>query len=223
MTTQCASIIDGCRLFARITPEARARLAGIARPVIEPARRMLFRQGDPCPGAFVVGSGCVRVFKLAPSGKEHILHLCRSGGCFAEAAAIGGFSCPAFAETVEDSVLALLPTGPFMELLRTDHRLCLDLLAGMAGWLHQLVDQVEGLVLSDAAGRLARWLLADARGTGRARLPSPNRLLALQLNLTAETLSRTLRRFAEERLIVHEGDAVTIIDDPGLAAVAAGA
>ncbi len=215
-------IINGCRLFARLAPSGRERLAAIARPVDAPARHMLFRQDDPCPGAFVVGRGRVSVYKLAPSGKEHILHLVGPGGIFAEAAVIGGFPCPAFAQATEASELALLPAADLMALLRADHGFCLDLLAGMAGWLHYMVDQVDALVLSDASGRLARWLIANAGPDGIARLPSPNRLLALHLNLTAETLSRILRRFSDENLIVHEDDRVTVLDRDGLGTIVAG-
>ncbi len=219
---RCERIINGCRLFARLAPAGRERLAAIARPVDAPARHLLFRQDDPCPGAFVVGRGRVRVYKLAPSGKEHILHLVGPGGIFAEAAVIGGFPCPAFAQTTEASELALLPAHDLMALLRADHAFCLDLLAGMAGWLHSMVDQVDALVLSDASGRLARWLLANVGPDGVAHLPSPNRLLALHLNLTAETLSRTLRRFTDENLIAHDGDRISIRDRDGLGSVASG-
>jgi CRP/FNR family transcriptional regulator len=217
-----ATIIGQCRLFTRLSPAARVQLRTLAEVRSFAAGSTLFRQGDDCPGVYVVGSGLVRVFKLAPSGKEHVLHLAGPGKTFAEAAVIGGFACPAFAEAVEDSELALIPTDRFTGFLRSDHQACIDLLAGLAGWLHHVVDLLEDVVLRDAAGRLARHLAAHADAEGAVRLPSLRKHLASQLNLTPETLSRTLRRLDEDGCIAAGRDEILVRDRERLAAVAEG-
>ena len=171
---------------------------------------------------FVVGSGLIRVFKLAPSGKEQVLHLAGPGATFAEAAVIGGFACPAFAQAVEASEVAVIPVAEFTAFLRRDHQGCIDLLAGLASWLHHVVDLLEDLTLRDAAGRLARHLLAAAGAGGRVVLPSMRKHLAAQLNLTPETLSRTLRRLDEDGCIASERDAITVKDRARLEAVSEG-
>jgi CRP/FNR family transcriptional regulator len=192
-----SAIIDRCRLFARVNPERRARLAAIAVRQELVRGRIVFRQDDPPPGIYVVGSGLVRVYKLAPSGKEHILHLAGPGQTFAEVAVMGQFNCPAFAEVVDDAEVALLPTESVSSLLRADHQLCLELLVGMSAWVHHLTGLLEDIVLRDAAGRIARHLLNCAGDQGVVVLPGLKKHLASHLNLTSETLSRTLRRFTD--------------------------
>jgi len=83
---------------------------------------------------------------------------------------------------------------------------------------------LEDLVLRDAAGRVASHLLAAASGSEREfRLKVRKRDLANHLNLTSETLSRTLRRLAESGLVeVGPGQALRVVDRAGLADVAAG-
>jgi CRP-like cAMP-binding protein len=215
-------IVQRCRLFARLQPTARSRLAACAEMHEAAAGSTLFRQGDPCPGMFIVGSGLVRVYKLAPSGKEQVLHLAGPGATFAEAAVIGGFACPAFAQTVEASQVALIPTADFMAFLKSDHQACIDLLAGLAGWLHHVVDLLEDLTLRDAAGRLARHLIQHAGSGGVVELPSMRKHLASQLNLTPETLSRTLRRLDQDGCISAEREAIVVVDPQRLSAVAEG-
>lgn len=191
------AIIDRCRLFARVNPERRLRLSSIAVKQAFVRGRIIFRQDDPPPGIYVVGNGLVRVYKLAPSGKEHILHLAGPGQTFAEVAVMGQFNCPAFAEVIDDVEVALLPTELISGLLRTDHQLCLELLIGMSTWVHHLTGLLEDIVLRDAAGRVARHLLNCAGESGVVVLPGLKKHLASHLNLTSETLSRTLRRFTD--------------------------
>jgi CRP/FNR family transcriptional regulator len=183
----------------------------------------IFREGEPAPGVFVVGSGLVRVFKLAPSGKEHVLHLAGPGMTFAEVAVLGEFACPAFAEALEETVCLLLPVEPFMRALREDHQLSLQILSSMAMWVKSLVSLLEDIVLRDAAGRVAGYLLqAQAEQGAAISLPSLKKHIASHLNLTSETLSRTLRQLREDRLIRENAGGLVILDGPGLKRIAEG-
>lgn len=218
-------IIRKCGLFRTLTNEWVEVLA--AEAIVRKFKKgtRIFRQGDPCPGLYCVGSGLVRIYKYAPSGKEHVLHFADPGKTFAEVAALGEFSLPAHAEAVEDSVCVVLPTDKLMRLLRTHHELCLQLLQGMAFWIRSLVGLMEDLVLRDASGRVARHVLeADPTG-GRQEftLPVLKKDLASHLNLTSETLSRTLRRLTEAGLIKMSGpQKFQVLNPAGLRDVAEG-
>ncbi len=183
----------------------------------------IFREGDPVPGVFIVGGGLVRVFKLAPSGKEHVLHLAGPGMTFAEVAVLGDFPCPAFAEALEETACLLLPVEPFRRALREDHQLSLQILSSMAMWVKSLVSLLEDIVLRDAAGRVAGYLLQVQSEPGTAiSLPSLKKHIASHLNLTSETLSRTLRQLREERLIREDESGLVILDAPGLKRIVEG-
>lgn len=221
MSVEVTSILKRCRLFALVRGESWNRLARIGRLLKLEEGEIVFRQGDPCPGVFVVGHGMVRIFTLAPNGKEHVLHMMGSGATFAEAAAIGRFPCPAFAEALAPTQAVLLPTEEFHSLLSSDHDLCVQLLAGMAGWVKHLVDLVERLTLRDAMGRVAGHLLAGAH-LNEVHLPGLKRHLASHLNLTSETLSRVLRQLRDEQIIETDGGAIRILDGSRLRRIAEG-
>ena len=202
VSEQVRKILTDCRFFAQVRGASLEKLLGMARLKQYPKGTIIFREGQECPGVFVVGIGLVRIFKTAPSGKEHVLHLVDPGLTFAEVAAIGQFPCPAFAEATMDTSCVLLPATPFLHALRSDHKLCLQLMASMAFWVRHLVGLMEDIVLRDAAGRLARHLLEAGRSEGDVfTLPSLKKDLANHLNLTSETFSRTLRRLADAGLI----------------------
>jgi len=217
-------IVSGCRFFSGLTETSHQRIVSLAVRKRYKKGEIVFRQGQSCPGVFVVGRGNVRVYKIAPSGKEHVLHFASEGMTFAEVAAIGQFECPAYAEALEDTICALLPQEAFLKALRSDHDLCMQLLQGMAGWVRHLIGLLEDIVLRDAAGRVARHLLQQAAGSGSEfALPILKKDLASHLNLTSETLSRTLRRLAEGTMIeMPDQQSIRVLDRGGLAEIADG-
>jgi len=219
-----AQILHSCRLFSTIEPASFQRLVAMARLVRFPARRLIFRDGDECPGVYVVGSGLVRVYKTGPGGKEHVLHMVGPGQSFAEVAAIGGFPCPASAESVAATVCTLLPLERFRAALREDHPLCIGMMVGLTQWVHHLVGLLEDVALRDAVGRLAHFLLNfPADPDGLVELPMLKRHLASHLNLSSETFSRSIRRLVTAGVIAEpKGSHLRIVDAEKLARVAEG-
>ncbi|NLF72491.1 MAG: Crp/Fnr family transcriptional regulator [Candidatus Anammoximicrobium sp.] len=197
-------ILKNCHFFAQVDRQRIERLAQLAQLRRFSKGQLIFRQGEACPGVYMVGSGMVRVFKIAPSGKEHVLHILGPGNTFAEVAAIGGFNCPANAEAVADSTCVLIPLDLFRKAMSEDHQLCLQMMTGLTFWVRHFLSLMEDIVLRDAAGRLARFLLeAEPDGDGTVRMPTLKRHVASHLNLTSETFSRTLSRLIEAGLIVE--------------------
>ncbi len=209
-----AAAIRKCGLFKGLEDHWVAVLAEAGMLRRYRKEHQIFAEGDPCPGLFVVSAGLVRIYKRGPHGKDHVLHFADCGRTFAEVAAMGRFACPANAEAVEDSVCVVLPTDRLLALLERHHELCLQLLRGMSLWVRQLVGLLEDLVLRDATSRVARHLVEAATRADQDEfvLPMMKKDLASHLNLTSETLSRTLRRLADSGLIeLGEGQRIRIV------------
>jgi CRP/FNR family transcriptional regulator len=216
-------VLASCSFFSGLDARSRQRLLRMAQRREHRKGEAIFREGDPPPGVFVVGSGLVRIYKLAPSGKEHVLHLAGPGLTFAEVAVLGDFPCPANAEAIEPTLCILLPTDPFARALREDHALCLQLLASLGLWVRSLVTLLEGIVLRDAAGRVAAYLLQANEEHGQPiALAGLKRHVASHLNLTSETLSRVLRQLREDGLVTEGDDGLTVEAPEGLQALSEG-
>jgi CRP/FNR family transcriptional regulator len=224
-TRAIAEILRKCQLFKGLSDELISLLAAEAHTKKFSKGRVIFRQGEECPGLYCVGEGMVRVYKLAPNGKEHVLHFAEPGMTFAEVAAIGRFPCPAHAEALEETQCVVVPTSRFRRLLETRHDFCLEFLEGMTFWIRTLVGLLEDIVLRDASARVAAHVLRarSARAGESFTLPVRKKELAAHLNLTSEALSRTLRRLEDGGLIeMPDQHQIRIVRHAELEDVAAG-
>ncbi len=209
-------------LFAGLDDPQIERVRGIARLIQARRREVIFREGDPVEGIFVLLDGLVKIYKLSPEGKEHILHVIHPGQTFAEAAVFMAGGYPAYAEALQKSRAVLLPKRAFLDLLRTEPEISLRMIAALSRYLKLFADRIEDLSLKDVSARLARWFLRTAEQKGRDfwDLEITKAELASQLGTVSETLSRTLRKFREAGWIQVRGRFVKILDREALQAVA---
>jgi len=219
-----AAEVRSVPLFAGLEEAQLLKIREITRVVEATRRDVLFREGEPVEGIFVLLSGRVKIYKLSPDGKEHILHVVRPGQAFAEAAVFMPGGYPAYAEALQKSRALLLPKQPFLDLLRQEPAISLNIIATLSRYLKQFADRIEDLSLKDVSARLARWLLATAREKGRDfwDLEVTKGELASQLGTVSETLSRTLRKFQDAGWLQVRGRFVKILDRGALQGVAEG-
>jgi CRP/FNR family transcriptional regulator, dissimilatory nitrate respiration regulator len=181
--------------------------------------QVIFSEGDEGKGFYVLIEGKVKVFKLSPEGKEQILHVLGPGEPFGEAAVFAGQPFPAHAETLEKSRIFFFPRDAFIELIKGDPSLALNMLAILSRRLRKFTVLVEDLSLKEVPGRLAAHLLylsGEKGGSDDLRLDIAKNQLASLLGTIPETLSRVLTRMARQGLIHMDGSRIRIVDRQGL-------
>jgi CRP/FNR family transcriptional regulator len=207
-------------LFSGLADDALDQLAGLSRILHVKKKEVLFREGEPYRGMFVVLDGLAVVYKLSEDGRMLILHVCREGDALAEVPLFeredAGY--PAHARATRDSELLFLPRDGFIGFLKRYPQAAWEMLRLMAGNLKELSLQLEGVTLREVTSRLARYLLREAEAGGDAG-DQPMLTLALAkgsvasyLGTVHETLSRTFARLTKEKIIAVEGPRVTILD-----------
>lgn len=205
--------IKGCPLFAGVTNDDLDHLLRIGKARETTKGELLFSDGEVAAGFFIVGTGKVKVFKLSPEGKERILHIVHPGGTFAEAAIFGSGTYPAYAQPLEAAQLIFFPKREFLDLLRSDSQLAINMIAGLSRFLRQFANQIEELTFKDVPARLARYLLDLAGDEAKqVELPISKSQIASKLGTVSETLSRTLRKLTDDELIVVRGKAIELLD-----------
>jgi CRP/FNR family transcriptional regulator len=184
----------------------------------------LFREGDPALGFYVVQRGAVNVHRVSATGKEQVIHVFRTGDSFAEVALASESGYPADARAVESSQVLLVQKSGILALLQRQPQLALRMLGSMSSHLRVLVSQLEDLTLRDVETRLANWLVKrcpnpTADQPASIELTMTKRVLAAELGTVSETLSRTLAKLREQKLVSVKAKIVTVLSPARLSAL----
>jgi CRP/FNR family transcriptional regulator, cyclic AMP receptor protein len=183
------------------------------------AGEIVFSEGEPCAGLFVVESGSVRIFKSSPGGREQVLSIEGPGRSVAELPVFDGGSYPASVVAVEDTTLLFVSKQDFQALCLAHPAVALKVLKVVGGRLRRLVGIIEELSFTTVRQRLGAYLLRMAQSEGKKvaqgieiTLPSNNQELAAQIGTVRELVSRNLSRLQAEGIVNIDGRSLVIRD-----------
>ncbi|MCF7687493.1 MAG: Crp/Fnr family transcriptional regulator [Cephaloticoccus sp.] len=207
-----------CQLFSGLSGDDLGVIAGFVVTQKLAKDEYLFHEGEPARGCYLVQSGAINVHRVSAAGKEQVIHVFRSGESLAEAALASPTGYPANARAVEPSTVLIIPKGPILELIGRRPDLALRMLGSMSSHLRVLVGMLDDLTLKDVETRLLNWLLKHARTTtgNVITLSGTKRVLAAELGTSSETLSRTLARLRDKKLIKVAARTITVQNEAEL-------
>jgi CRP-like cAMP-binding protein len=215
--------------FAVLPPEELRALA--AHCVLRHLSReeILFGEGDPCQGLYVVQDGAVKLFKMADTGREQVLVIERAGSTVGELPLFDGGNFPTSAAAIEDSTLLYLPKREFLDLCRHNSEVTFAVIRTLAWRFRYMTSLVEELSLKEVSHRLARFLRDRALRLGtRTRrgiefpLEETNQEIGAEIGTVRDLVSRNLRRFVDRGIIKMERRKVIVLDMAELEAQIAG-
>lgn len=203
-----------------LAPALHERLRRQARPVHLAAGSRAFTAGEKAPFFLLVERGTVRVVRTSADGREVVLYRVRAGeSCILTTAAVLGdaaWSADAFADTDVDALA--LPAERMFALLAESAEFRKFALGAYAARLAQLMERVEEVAFEGIAPRLARTLLALARD-GRVGLT--HEALAAEIASAREVVSRQLKAFERDGIVLLARGAVELRDRAALERLAA--
>lgn len=169
---------------------------------------MIFGEGDPCAGLYIVQAGHVRIFKSSAAGREQVLTIDGPGSSIAELPVFDGGNYPASAQAVSDCTLLFFSSQDFQTLCLQHPQVALKVLRVVGSRLRKLVGIIEELSFTTVRHRLIALLLRLGRSQGVRNgdnvvlnLPANNTELAAQIGTVRELVSRNLSRLQSEGLI----------------------
>lgn len=228
MERPTAGVLAQIPLFRRVTADDRERLAAVSQIRNYDRGDHVFEEGDPSDFFFVVVTGRVKVYKIAPSGNHLILEMFGPGGPLGAVAAYESRPYPASAAALEPSTCLLIPRQEFFSLLEQHPTLVRGLLGSLSLRLVQLTTRLAELTGGRVETRFARLFLKLADQLGREErgglfipLPLARQELADLTGTTIETCIRIMSRWSKDDVLRTEKDGFVIVDRAALEAMSA--
>ncbi len=212
-----AALLKRVPLFSDLSDQEFAFLTARVVQRKYAAGEIVFTEGSPCLGLYVVESGNVRIFKSSASGREQVLSIDGPGGSIAELPVFDGGAYPASAQAITASTLLFFSRQDFQSLCLQHPGVSLKVLRVIGGRLRRLVNIIEELSFTTVRHRLAAVLVRLAKVEGvpsddgiEFTLPVNNNELAAQIGTVRELVSRNMSRLQSEGLIVIDGRTVRV-------------
>jgi CRP/FNR family transcriptional regulator len=217
--TSTTEILRQVAIFSSLNETEFAFLAARVVQRKFAAGEIVFSEGEPCSGMYVIQSGNVRIFKSSAGGREQVLSIDGPGGSIAELPVFDGGSYPASAQAITPTMLLFFSRQDFHTLCREHPDVALKVLRVVGGRLRRLVSIIEELSFTTVRHRLLALLVRLAKSTGVATqegisftLPMNNNELAAQIGTVRELVSRNLSRLQSEGLVMMDGRTIVAPD-----------
>jgi len=200
-----------------VTDEEYARMLETGHKIHLPKGQVLFNYGDPANIFYLVTSGKMKLFRTTTAGREKVFKTYEKGRLIAVVLMFVPNSCyPMTAQAEQDCELIAVKEKVLRDLVTHSPQLAEHLLGCMACRMLDLMNTIDKLTQPDAGQRLVMHL-GELYQTQKKQqpfvlLPVTKQVLASQLSIKPETLSRLLRKFKDDGLLVEQKNRLYIPD-----------
>lgn len=213
-----AALLRKVDILQGMSDDALARLiaSGVRRGYA--AGSILFLEGEPVVGFYLIETGQVKISRLSQDGREHILLLLGPGDSFNEVAALDGGPNPATATAYTDTLTYCILRDSLRETVAQHPDLAWAMIESISRRTRHLVGMVQDLSMRSVKGRLAHLLLEQAEADEAdavARMLTQEEM-ASRLGTVREMVGRALRNLASDGIIEFDRHRIVILDVEGL-------
>ena len=219
---------EGCRAqggrgFCDLPDSARRALDAVKLTGVYPRGALLFAEGQPARGVYVLCSGRVKLSASSRDARVIITRIVRAGEILGLCATLSGGPYEVTAETLEPCQASFVGRADFMRLLSAHAAASMRAAEQLGRNYSAALEQVRMLGLShSAAAKFARFLLEAGEGRGaredRLKLALTHEEIGQLIGASRETVTRLFSEFKQENLIRVEGATLLLNDRAALEA-----
>ena len=201
-------------LFTGLAEKDVRELLQDAEILVPGHEHLLYREGEPVDRFFVVLDGHVEL-SLDLDGKKSVVEVARRATVLGDAAMFGSGRYLMTARVLTGATLLAIPAASFRARLEERLDITLHMLTTMSFRLRMLVRQIAELKLKTTAQRLGSFLLTMTEteaGRAELRFPYDKRLVADELGMKPESLSRALGKLGKIGVDSRPDNLVVIAD-----------
>lgn len=207
----------GAHFLDRLSAEQKSQVYDAGRTILVPQGSMVFSQGEPHDGVFIIRRGQVRVYYTAPSGREITLAHWTPGHFIGGPDISGGGPHIWSGVALEDCVVTALPGAALQKLLVEMPTFALALIDGLIAKGKCYSSMAQMLGTRSVIERLAQYLLnlSELHGVADGDTIIINRKIthdqiAAMVGSTRQWVTMMLKRFQAKRIIGIDGNCIRI-------------
>lgn len=209
----------GCSwIFSGLEGEGVARLKALMRPITYGKGELIFQEGAPAFGLYIICKGKVKLAKHAVNGKRRILKLIGPGEILGEESLFGDGVYAAYAKTLEETQARFIGKADFLPLVVRYPAIALKIIEKLARELKGFQSKLMETSYESCKGKVTRLLLSIAEKYGVVEeeglslgLELSRADLAAMVGISTETAIRILSELREENLLALDGQKKIII------------
>ncbi|MCZ2439531.1 MAG: Crp/Fnr family transcriptional regulator [Burkholderiales bacterium] len=211
-------ILQRLRLFDQLPPEKIAEYSQSMSERRVERRQVVVKRGEADAGLGFLIEGRLQTVNFTLDGREVGLEFVTEGDFFGELAVIDGQAAPEYIIAVAPSRLTFLARDRARELMFSSPRSAEAVAGRLAERLRRAASQRAVLALPSSFQRVCAQLvlLAVQAGDGRRliAMPPTHQEIAIMVNTSRETVTRTLQFLQGMKVIVRTSDAL-VVEEPG--------
>ncbi|MBI5354105.1 MAG: Crp/Fnr family transcriptional regulator [Chloroflexi bacterium] len=171
---------------------------------------VLFWEGDPCDGLYIVETGSAKIFRLSPHGRQYIVRILQEGDTFAEVPAFDGSTNPVNVEALENCSMWVIDDKFLRGLIGSYPQFAQKVLRNFGKMLRGMVHKVSEMAFYQVTHRLARLI---AEMSEEKSVPHwTQEQLAARLGTVREVVARSLKELERSGAIKIEDRRIQIVD-----------
>ncbi|MFH1610096.1 MAG: Crp/Fnr family transcriptional regulator [Candidatus Bipolaricaulota bacterium] len=214
-------------IFEGLPEPARQELVSLMRPMELESGSMIFREGMPAFGLYILCRGKVKLAKHTRAGHSQILKLLGPGEILGEKTMFDQETYTCYAKALEPSLLVFIPREEFLHFLRRHPDVALRLIEKLSREIKVFGDRLVEISSRSAKERVARSLVELAQAFGKETedgwdigVELPRGELAEMAGVSTETAIRVLSDLKEKGVVALPGRRIVILKRDDLRSLA---
>lgn len=178
------------------------------------ADTLIFKEGDPVKGLFIVNTGKVKVYTTESDGKENIIRLASNGEVVGHRGFGGDWMYPVSARTYEKTMTTFIPLKIFNIVAKANAEFSYHLMMFFA---EELRCSEQKNMQVPVKNRIAKAILmnynvfgGDTKDSAKISYTISRKDYASKVNTTYETVIRVLSELNKDKIIELQGKSIRI-------------
>lgn len=175
-----------------------------------PRGDVLFWEGDPANGMYIMEHGSAKIFRTSPQGRQYIVRILQEHDTFAEVPAFDGGMHPVNVEALETCRVWEIDGQTLRELVNLYPAFAQKIIRNYSQMLRGMVRMVSEMAFYQVTHRLAR--LIENMPQDKSAPHWTQEQLAAQLGTVREVVARSLKELERSGAIIIEDRRILIAD-----------